>query len=269
MEIEINSLSFIYPNESKYILNDINLEIDKSSIVGIIGKNGSGKTTLLDILDGIIKPSKGYIKYDGNNFFNPKDIGYLIQNSQDSFLFNTVKEELLFSLKTHNYKLDNQEKRIKDVLKIVNLNKDILNRNPLTLSNSESKKLALASILIYNPKVLILDEPTLNLDSKSISDMITLIKKLKIRYNKTIIIVSHDIEFLHKLVDKIVVLSNGKIVLNNDKYSVFKDTKKIKKYGILPPKIILFETKVLNNKGIKLGYRDEINDLIKDIFRNV
>ena len=123
--------------------------------------------------------------------------------------------------------------------------------------------------LIYNPKVLILDEPTLNLDSKSISDMIALIKKLKIRYNKTIIIVSHDIEFLHKLVDKIVVLSNGKIVLNNDKYSVFKDTKKIKKYGILPPKIILFETKVLNNKGIKLGYRDEINDLIKDIFRNV
>ena len=269
MEVEVNSLSFIYPNESKYILDGVNLKIDKSSIIGIIGKNGSGKTTLLDIIAGITKPSKGYIKYNGNDNFNSKDIGYLIQNSKDSFLFNTVEEELLFSLKINNYRLDEKNNRVKDVLKIVNLNTDILNRNPLTLSNSEAKKVALASILIYNPKILILDEPTLNLDSKSINEIIILIKKLKLRYNKTIIIVSHDIEFLHKLVDKIVVLNDGSIVLSDDKYDVFKDTKILKKYGILPPKIILFETKVLNNKGIKLGYRDEINDLIKDIFRNV
>lgn len=268
MEIKIEGLYFKYP-EQDYILQDINLVIKANIITGIIGPNGSGKTTLVDLIDGLLKPSKGTIKYNDLDKFNNKDMGYIFQNPKNQFFSKTVEEELKLGALINNYKTDIIEKRILDVLKIVKLDKSILNKNPLTLSNSESKKVSLASILMYNPKLIILDEPTLNLDDKSKNEFIKLIKMLKNRYNKTIIIISHDIDLLHKIVDNVVLLNEGKIVLEGNKYDVFKDSKTLKKYGLLPPKVIMFSNKVLNKKGIKLGYRDEINDLIKDIYRNV
>lgn len=268
MEIEIKDLYFKYP-EQRYILQDINLIIKSNIITGIIGQNGSGKTTLVELIDGLLKPTKGTIRYDKLDKFNNKDIGYVFQKPKEQFFSKTVKGELNLGAKINNYKLDIIEKRVLDVLKIVKLGEDILDKNPLTLSNSEAKKVALASILMYNPKLIILDEPTLNLDDKSKKEFIKLIKMLKNRYNKTIIIISHDIDLLHKIVDNVILLNNGKIVLEGNKYEVFKDPKLLKKYGLLPPKVIMFSNKVLNKKGIKLGYRDEINDLIKDIYRNV
>lgn len=268
MEITIEHLYFKYP-EQDYILSDVNLIIKPNIITGIIGPNGSGKTTLVEIIDGLLKPVKGIVKYNKKEKINPKDIGYIFQNPKNQFFSKTVKEELELGAKINNYKLDVLDKRVLDVLKIVKLDKEILDKNPLTLSNSEAKKIAIASILMYNPKLIILDEPTLNLDDKSKDEFIKLIKMLKNRYNKTIIIISHDIDLLHKIVDNVVLLNEGKIVLEGNKYDVFKDSKTLKKYGLLPPKVIMFSNKVLNKKGIKLGYRDEINDLIKDIYRNV
>ncbi len=259
--MEIKDVVFTYPN-GRTIINNISLKIEKGSILGIIGPNGSGKTTLLDIMANLIKPTYGEIK-------NNETIGYLFQNTKSSFFCETVKEEIEMSAITHNYKIKQLNKRVKDVLKILNLNEDILNRNPMTLSNNETKLVGLASILIYNPKILILDEPTNNLDDKTKKELLVLLKMLKNRYHKTIIIVSHDMEFIHKLVDNIIVLNNGEIVLHGNKYQVFSNTRILKKYGLLAPKIMLFRERVLNRKGIRLEYRDEINDLIKDIFRNV
>ena len=259
--MEIRDISFSYPNGKK-VLNNINLKIEKGKILGIIGPNGSGKTTFLDIISNLVKPTTGYIN-------NKESIGYLFQNTKSSFFCNTVKEEIEMSAITHNYKIKELEKRIKDVLKIVNLEQNILDKNPLLLSNNEAKKVALATILIYNPKIIILDEPTTNLDNKSMSEFINLIKLLKNRYHRTIIIVSHDMELIHKIADNIIVLNKGEIVLHGNKFQVFSNTRILKKYGILAPKIMLFREKVLNKKGIRLEYRDEVNDLIKDIFRNV
>lgn len=269
MEIEINDLYYKYPSYQKEALTDINLNIGKSKITGIIGKNGSGKTTLLNLISNTLSNQIGTIKYNKTYILDKKLIGYSMQDAKKQFFCNTVKEEIELGAKINKYRIEQIEKRIYEVLKIVKLDTTILTKNPLEISNSDAKKVSLASILIYNPKLIILDEPTLYLDNKSKEEIIKLLKLLKNRYNKTIIVVSHDIDLIHKICDEIIVLNKGKIVLKGDKYTVFKDTKKIKKYGILPPKIMMFSDKVLNKKGIKIGYRDDINDLIKDIFRNV
>lgn len=269
MEIKIEKLSFKYPSKEKKILDNINLTIKDASITGIIGKSGSGKTTLVDIISGLIKQDDGIITYNGETEILKQDIGYVFQDPKKQFFCNNVKDEISLGAKINNYRLNLLEKRVIDVLKIVNLKENILDKNPLTLSDSEAKRVMLASILIYNPKLIILDEPTMNFDLKGKLEFIKLIRTLKNRYKKTIIIISHDIDLLHKIIDDTIVINDGKIVLQGDKYEVFKDTKRLKKYGLLPPNVIAFSDKVLNKKGIKIGYRDEINDLIKDIFRNV
>ena len=272
MEIVFDNVS--YQNGDSYILKDINCKFENGKISAIIGPTGSGKTTLIKMINDLYKPTKGEIKIDNLNINENIDkfrhnIGFMFQFPEQQFFNKTVKEELEFNLKIFNYRINEIDKRVKDSLKMVGLNESYLNLNPLSLSNGDRRKIALASLLIYNPKIIILDEPTIGIDDSSKRNFIKLIKMLKNRYNKTIIIVSHDIELIHKLADNIIVLNEGNIVSYGNKYDVFKNGRQLKKYGLLQPKIILFSDKVYNKKNIKLGYRDEINDLIKDIYRNV
>ena len=158
-------------------------------------------------------------------------------------------------------------KRVSDALKMVGLDDSYLSRNPHTLSSGEKRKVAIASILVFNPQVIIFDEPTVGLDSNSKRNLMRLIKMLKNKYNKTIIIVTQDVDFLHKIVDYVYILEDGKVILEGDKYTVFSEVETLLKHGITVPKLVEFSHKVLKEKNIKMGYRDEINDLIKDIYR--
>ena len=280
MEIKFENVSYSYKKvnySEKKVLENINIELKKGKVNAIIGKSGSGKTTLLELIEHLLIPTEGQIRID-DYILSSKDkvknidklrfnIGYVSQFPEEQFFSSSVKEELELPLRFFNYKLEQLDKRIKDVLKMVSLNENILKENIFNLSNGEKRKLAIATALIINPKVLILDEPTIGLDSKNKNDLIKLIRILKNRFNKTIIIVSHDIEFIHKITDYIYVLNNKKIVLEGTKYEVFKQEKLLRRYGIVVPKVIEFSNKVLNKKNIKIGYRDDINDLIKDIYR--
>lgn len=282
MEIKFSNVDYSYQKINfidNEVLKNINIKFKKGKINGIIGKNGSGKTTLIQLINNLLIPTKGLINIDNYLIQSNKrlenvnelrfNIGMIFQFPEEQFFNNTVYDELAIILKFYDYKLDQIEKRVYDVLKMVELSTDYLGRNPMTLSNGEKRKLAVASALIINPKVLILDEPTIGLDDKSKKDLIKLLRLLKNRYKKTIIIVSHDVDLLHELVDYIYVLNNKEIVLEGTKYDVFKQVKLLKKYGLSVPKIIEFEDKVLTKKKIKLGYRDDIKDLIKDIYRYV
>ncbi|MDD2181114.1 MAG: energy-coupling factor ABC transporter ATP-binding protein [Bacilli bacterium] len=280
MDIKFNKVGYIYNEKTplqKEILKDLNLEIKKNQINAIIGKSGSGKTTIIEMINALIIPTSGSILID-NCFIEKQskivnisvlrfNVGLIFEFPEEQFFNSTVEKEIEFGLKTFNYKTDEISKRVSNALKMVGLNESYLSRNPHTLSNGEKRKVAIASILVFNPKVIIFDEPTIGLDSNSKNNLMRLIKMLKNKYNKTIIIVTQDVDFLHKFTDYIFVLSDKKVILEGNKYQVFSETELLSKHGIGVPKTIEFSSKVFQIKDIKMGYRDEINDLIKDIYR--
>ena len=128
---------------------------------------------------------------------------------------------------------------------------------------------ALARAVSINPDIFLIDEPVIGASESEKNNLIQLFKKIKRKFNKTIVIVSQDLNFIHKVSDYIYVISNGKNLFSGDKYSVFTNDEVFIEKNIMVPYIIEFENYVLKEKNIKLGYRDDINDLVKDILRNM
>ena len=276
----MKNVDYVYKKinyQEKLVLKNINIKFDCGKINAIVGAPGSGKSTLLNLLNQELIPTKGKIIVDQYTMTNKNDlknidrsiIGFVLQNPSDQFFNSTVREELIVTMQMNNYIPNQMNKRILDVLKMVHLEEDTLIRNPNSLSESEKRKLAIAQALICNPKILVLDEPVNSFDEKTKEEYLKLLRLLTKRYNKTIIIASNDLNFVHKIADKVFVLNQNEIVLQGDKYEVFKDTRLLKKYGLIPPYTMLFSNLVKEKKNIKIGYRDEINDLIKDIYRYV
>lgn len=272
MEIKFDKVNFTYKkiNYCEHeVLKNINIKLKAGKINAIVGKSGSGKTTLLELITGILKPTTGKVLIDEkeiDNLNNAFDIGYVSQDN-NQFLQKTVKEELEMLLKLYNYKLKEKKKRINDSLIMVGLNEKYLNLNINNLSSGEKKKLALASALILNPSILIIDEPVIGLDRKTKEELKKIFRILKTRYNKTIIFISNNLDFVLEVADYVYVLYDKEIVLEGKKIDVLSKTDILKKYGIIGPNITSFENLVLTKKQIKIGYRYEINDLIKDIYR--
>lgn len=209
--------------------------------------------------------------YEGNitNTYKGRDIGVVFNNPEEAFIFNTVREELEFGLKKYNYKINIINNRIEDSLKMVNLKIEYLEKNPFELSNGEKESLALAIVLSLNPKLIIIDNPSNNLDNRNKEYLIKLLKKIKTRYNKTIILLTNDIEFAIKASDNYVMLKNGKIISNDKIKELLNNISKIKTIKIEIPKIMEFINTVNKKKNINLEPTFDIKELMKDIYRNV
>lgn len=265
MEVSFSNVTFSY--DSNKIFDDFSCCLGANIISAIIGPNGSGKSTFLDLIDGLLNPVSGSIRI-GDVAISPdvrKRIGYLFQNPYDQIFNSTVYKEIEFALDC--FKCEDIDKKIKRSISLVGLDESILFLNPYKISNGERRKVALASILCYDPEILIFDEPTIGLDNKSKFELMKLIKRLKNEFNKTIIIVSHDINFLHKFVDYVYLFKDGNVVLEGNKYDVLSNERVMNECGLEVPSILHFSNLIMEKKGIKIGYRDEINDLIKDVYR--
>ncbi len=276
MEVVFNNVSYSYNKglfNEKVALKDINLDLRSNSIHGIIGPIGSGKSTLLELMNGITRPDCGTISignYDLNkrNFkFNDfrYDVGLVFQFPEKQFFCKTVAEEVAFSKKI----LDKKDKSIKakvvKVLKMVGLDESYLKRSPFNLDGGEKRRVAIASVLISNPKLLILDEPTIGLDNKSKKRLVRLLKTLKEKYLKTIIIVTHDVDMLYDIVDNVIVLNDGHVVKTGNKINVFSDVELLDKNNTPVPNIIRVEKLIYDKLKVDLGYCKNINDLVKKI----
>ena len=282
MEIVFDNVSYSYNKNTpveKEALKDVSLKFKKSKINVIMGPSGSGKTTMIELINALLLPVKGKVSVGNFELMNNEkfrnindlrfDVGLVFQFPEEQFFQSTVRKEIEFGMKYFKYKLDNSLKRVKEALTMVGLDDSYLNRNPFSLSSGEQRKVAIASILAFNPSVIILDEPTVGLDNKSKQNLIELIKILKTRYNKTIIIISHDVDLMYKIGEYFIILNNGAVFKSASKKTIFKNLKMFKKYNIEVPKIVEFIDVVYKKVGIKLEASDNIKDLMKGIYKNV
>lgn len=255
----------------KDIFYEINLEIKNNQIISIVGKNGSGKTSIFNLIYGLDLDFSGKITIDRKNIHNKiknKDLDiirkkqfYITQKFQNQLFNINILEDIKYAVP--NYKKD----ELDDLLEYFDLNKDILKKTFVELSLGEQKKILLIIMFLKDSKIMLLDDPTSNLDQKTIDNLIKLLKKEK-RKDKIIVISSQDSDFLLSITDIILMIENNKIIEIENKYSFFENRELLNKCNLAMPKVLLFKEVVLNKKNIKLMNRDNINDLIKDIYRS-
>lgn len=249
--ITINNLWYIYSN-NKVALKNINLEVYKGEILVLVGANGAGKTTLLKHFNGLLKPTKGAVYVYGHDTRTKSIaelsnyVGIVFQNPFHQFFEETVIDEVLVAARIRN--IPNAYEKAINLLKFFNLD-HYVNKSPFELSVGEQRRLAIASILIYDPPVLVFDEPTAGLDKGWKSELGELINQLNIN-GKTIIIATHDIEFLTSLrVSKVVVMNNGEIVAQGSPRNILYQQDVLLSSRVVPPQIAQIITELsLSNR---------------------
>ncbi len=279
MEIEFNNVSFIINKGTpleKTILDDVSFKLEKGKIHTILGASNSGKTAIADLINALIIPNSGSVRVgkfinDGRRIKDINELrfqtGYVFKNPFDMFFNKTVRKEIEFGMKYFKYKLDKLDVRALDSLKLVGLDESYLDMNPLNLTVVDAKKVALACAIIYNPKVLILDEFTAGLSYTDKKELTSLLKMLKNKYNKTIILLTKDTDYAYPISDTVHILRLTKLVKSGDK-ELFRDTKLLKSNNLEVPKIVSFIEKC-NKKGHDISQYTNIHDLIKGVYRDV
>lgn len=275
MPIEIKSLSFSY-NDKPFIYN-MNLKINDGEMIGIIGNTGCGKSTLVQLIAGLIKCDRGQIFIDGNDITNKKfdkrilrrNLGIVFQFPEMQLFEQTVEKDIFFGLKQYKLTYDEKYKRAKAVLSLLGLNFDkIKDKSPLALSGGEKRKVAVAGILVCKPKYLIFDEPIAGLDYNSRESFMKLLSSLK-QNGKTIIIISHNTDYLAEYANRIFVMDGGKIVLDDKPNEIFNQTDILNKLniGICNSKEIagLLNSNGFDIKSDILKYDDLLNSITAQI----
>ena len=231
---KLEDVSYKYPLEDREILKNINLDIKKGEFWAVIGKNGSGKTTLCNVLRRFVPDFykgelKGKITLEGKELkdYSAKEIvqkvGFVFQNpfTQISGVKETVFEEIAFGLENLALDAEDIRKRVEETLKLLRI-EELRNKNPYELSGGQGQKVALASIIAMDPEIMVIDEPTSQLDPKGTEEIFEIIDILK-KEGKTIILVEHKLELIAEYAEKVMVLDEGEMILSGNTEDVLKN----------------------------------------------
>ena len=275
MPIEIKELSFSY--DSKPFIDNLNLKINDGEMVGIIGNTGCGKSTFVRLIARLIKSDSGKIIIDGDDITNKKfnkkilrrKLGIVFQFPEMQLFEQTIEKDIFFGLKQYKLTYDEKYKRAKEALELLGLDFDrIKDKSPLALSGGEKRKIAVAGILVCKPKYLIFDEPIAGLDCNSRDSFMKLLLALK-QNGTTIIIISHNTDYLAEYADRILVMDGGKIILDDKPNEIFNHTKLLNNLniGVCNSKEI---SNLLNKNGFNiqsdiLKYDDLLSSIISNI----
>lgn len=247
--IEIKHLTYIYSKKTPYekkALDDVNLCIEEGSFVGIVGATGSGKSTLIQHLNGLIKVQDkktssvvvgGMSATDKKTLKNLRfKVGMVFQYPEYQLFADTVEKDIAFGPKNMKLSKEEVDERVRKAMDVVGLDYDqFASRSPFDLSGGEKRRAAIAGVIAMRPEILVLDEPVAGLDPAGREEILALVKKLQKEVSPTIILVSHNMDDIAVLADRIVALKDGKIVADGTPKEVFSDRARIKDIGLDVP----------------------------------
>ena len=238
--IEVKDVFFSYPIGVE-ALKGVSLNIGDGEFVAVMGQNGAGKTTLIKHFNGLLKPSKGEVLVDGISTRDvsvaklARKVGFVFQNPDHQLFSDTVHEEVAFGLRNFGFDAETVEKRVTWALNLLDLT-DYAKTSPFLLSGGERKRVALASVLAWDPRVVILDEPTIGQDYRQKENLRQFIVQLN-EQGKTVVVVTHDVEFVAECSPRVVLMSEGKVIADGEAKKILTDTTLTLSASIVPPQI--------------------------------
>ena len=263
MPIIVQNVSYTYGKGSpfeKKALENISFTIDDGDFVALIGHTGSGKSTLIQLFNGLLKPDSGRVIVDSVDLSADKTdiqkvrstVGIVFQYPEYQLFEETVYKDIAYGPANLGKSAEQIALIIDEVLPLVGLDADVLQKSPFELSGGQKRRVAIAGVLAMQPKVLVLDEPTAGLDPAGRNEILSCIKNLHDKKGTTVILVSHSMEDVANTVDKILVVSDAELIAYDTVTNVFKDSAALKNIGLNVPQV----TRVVNHlkaMGIDLG----------------
>ena len=274
MQISLKNVSYTYNYKTPYareVLKDINLKIDEGSYTVIVGKTGSGKSTLIEHINGLLLPTKGEVVVGNILITNPQskkerrelaktlkilrqDVAVLFQFSEQQLFETSVLKDIIFAPLNYGVAEEKAILKAKELIKLVGLDESYLDKSPFELSGGEMRKVALCGVLALEPKVLILDEPTVALDYQSREEIMAMVKRLKEEFDMTIVLVTHNMDYVLEYADKVFVLKNGEISFEGKVEDLFLNEQVLKENSLELPEVLKFYKKL------------EANNIVLDVF---
>lgn len=262
-KVELKNVTFRYMPGTVYetvALKNVSVGFENGKITGLIGHTGSGKSTLVGMLNGLIKPMEGEVLLDGENIWDkPKKIGavrfrvgLVMQYPEYQLFEDTVAKDIAFGPKNMGLSQEEIERRVKEAAGIVGLSENELSKSPFELSGGQKRRAAIAGVMAMAPEVLVLDEPAAGLDPVGRETVFSAIEEYRSLKNATVIIVSHSMEDMACRCDRLVVMSDGGVLMEGNCEEVFSHAEELKKTGLDLPQITKLML-LLREKGVPVG----------------
>ncbi|MCI5726776.1 MAG: energy-coupling factor transporter ATPase [Clostridium sp.] len=260
MSIEVRNLTHIYKDgslEEKVAVDNVSFSIKNGEFVAIIGHTGSGKSTLIQHLNGLEKATSGSIIINGIDITKPKvnlidirkQVGIVFQYPEYQLFEESVEKDISYGPKNLNLPEEEVNNRVREAMKMVGLDYEkYKDKSPFELSGGQKRRVAIAGVLAMNPNILILDEPTAGLDPKGRDFILDKIKNLHKNYNMTIIIVSHSMEDVANIAERVIVMNDGTIAIDDKVSNVFKRVEELEAMGLAVPQVT-YLMRELKKKG--------------------